>query len=84
VPCKPFRSAHVLPGWLCCECRTYNGNHRSRCKMAECRHWRCDGEPLPAGCGRMFSFAGMAKQRCGEIEPESGVHLCLGCLRDTA
>jgi hypothetical protein len=29
----------LVPGWLCCGCRTYNGLHRSRCK--HCGHLPC-------------------------------------------
>lgn len=31
---------HLMPGWGCCKCRTYNGIMRTECK--NCGHRRCD------------------------------------------
>ena len=39
----------VLPGWGCCQCRTYNGLQRSRCKI--CGHECCTAKPLPEKFG---------------------------------
>lgn len=39
----------VLPGWGCCECHTYNGLQRDRCKM--CGHVCCVEKPLPETVG---------------------------------
>ncbi len=45
--CKKVDGAHVMPGWGCCKCRTYNGLQRSRCKS--CAHECCfapEGEAI--------------------------------------
>jgi len=40
---------NALPGWGCCQCGTYNGYQRSRCKICCHPHcYPCDpGELLP-------------------------------------
>ena len=30
--CKIIESKHVLPGWGCCSCHTYNGAQRKDCR----------------------------------------------------
>jgi hypothetical protein len=40
--CEPVESKRIMPGWICCECRTYNGEQRTECKW--CKHLRCDLE----------------------------------------
>lgn len=37
--CIPIEHANLMPGWGCCQCNTYNGNHREKCKF--CEHVRC-------------------------------------------
>ena len=38
--CRLFEgSDHVLPGWVCCGCRIYNGAQRPECK--NCGHVYC-------------------------------------------
>jgi hypothetical protein len=36
---KHFRDEHVVPGWICCQCRTYNGYQRGNCR--NCNHAPC-------------------------------------------
>ena len=40
--CQAIDHPNVSPGWGCCGCRTYNGEHRDICKF--CKHLRCDLE----------------------------------------
>ena len=37
--CKHVRGSHVVPGWGCCTCSTYNGYQRSNCNR--CGHVPC-------------------------------------------
>ena len=75
MTCEAVALAHVVPGWSCCACRTYNGNQRPACKR--CGHERCDGvtplpEVFPCGCtidrvstggGEHYAEDGSAKER---------------------
>jgi hypothetical protein len=36
--CRHVRASHVLPGWGCCQCHTYNGYQREAC-------WNCGHVP---------------------------------------
>jgi len=38
--CEAIEHAHVMPGWGCCMCRTYNGLQNLTCRI--CKHPRCD------------------------------------------
>lgn len=38
--CEPVEHPNIMPGWGCCQCRTYNGIQRNACK--HCGHERCD------------------------------------------
>lgn len=38
--CNAINHPNLQPGWGCCNCRTYNGDQRSECKV--CKHKRCD------------------------------------------
>jgi hypothetical protein len=38
--CEPIEGSNVVSGWICCGCRTYNGNQRILCKA--CSHARCN------------------------------------------
>lgn len=31
--CQFISSKHVMPGYICCRCRSYNGLQRERCKV---------------------------------------------------
>lgn len=42
ICCKPIEGRGIFPGWICGQCRTYNGNQRTACKIGTCRHTRCD------------------------------------------
>lgn len=44
-----FNFENVMPGWGCCECRTYNGLQRDQCKR--CGHPCCTEKPLPEKFG---------------------------------
>lgn len=46
--CQAIESAHVMPGWGCCRCQTYNGGHRRVCK--NCGHARCLPEEKTEEC----------------------------------
>lgn len=46
--CQSIEADYLVPGWICCACRTYNGNQRDVCKIVSCQHQRCDDE---AGTG---------------------------------
>ncbi len=37
--CKRVEHPHVMPGWGCCKCATYNGLQRRECKA--CGHEPC-------------------------------------------
>lgn len=37
--CKIVNGEHVMPGWACCKCHTYNGVCRTHCK--HCGRSRC-------------------------------------------
>jgi hypothetical protein len=37
--CAHVRASHVVPGWKCCQCRTYNGYQRPWCR--NCGHLAC-------------------------------------------
>lgn len=37
--CEAITGDKVMPGWGCCQCNTYNGEHRPACKY--CGHERC-------------------------------------------
>jgi len=39
VNCKHIRAKHVVPGWACCQCNTYNGYQREACR--NCGHSPC-------------------------------------------
>lgn len=41
--CQVINHANIMPGFGCCVCRTYNGDHRKECK--QCGHKRCDTDP---------------------------------------
>jgi hypothetical protein len=36
--CKKIESFHILPGWVCCKCRIYNGPPRPTCKQCARPH----------------------------------------------
>lgn len=38
--CVAIDHPNLMPGYGCCQCKTYNGNNRSTCKT--CNHQRCD------------------------------------------
>lgn len=38
--CSEINHPNLQPGWGCCNCRTYNGDQRTECKV--CKHKRCD------------------------------------------
>jgi hypothetical protein len=44
----PNPGANIMPGWICCACRGYNGYQRDQCK--DCGHEACfpctEGEKL--------------------------------------
>lgn len=45
--CARIHSAHVMPGWVCCRCRGYNGLQRTECR--NCGHTfcgPCDAKPV--------------------------------------
>jgi len=33
--CHYIEASHVMPGWACCKCRTYNGLQRPHCKKCK-------------------------------------------------
>lgn len=37
--CEYVDGEYLMPGWICCACRTYNGLQRQECKF--CPHTRC-------------------------------------------
>jgi hypothetical protein len=37
--CVKIEHPNLAPGWGCCKCKTYNGDHRVRCK--NCHHVPC-------------------------------------------
>jgi hypothetical protein len=37
--CQHLRNDHVVPGWICCKCRIYNGYQREVCR--NCHHAAC-------------------------------------------
>lgn len=39
VSCVFIASARLMPGWICCQCKTYNGIQRPNCKG--CDHAPC-------------------------------------------
>jgi hypothetical protein len=50
MPCEFIAGdSNLLPGWGCCECRTYNGLQRDQCKR--CGHACCVAKPLPEKFG---------------------------------
>lgn len=50
MPCKlVLNGKHVMPGWGCCSCRTYNGLQRACCKR--CGHECCVEKPSPEAFG---------------------------------
>ena len=38
-PCKHVRGSFLVPGWGCCQCRSYNGYQRPLCRY--CNHPHC-------------------------------------------
>lgn len=44
-----INSKHVMPGWGCCKCRTYNGIQRESCRS--CNHKCCVEKPKPETFG---------------------------------
>jgi hypothetical protein len=46
--CFHVRSGHVVPGWGCCKCRTYNGYQREQCR--KCGHEHC--YEIESSCGK--------------------------------
>jgi hypothetical protein len=54
--CESIQTSHIAPGWICCQCRAYNGLQRSWCKF--CRRMApspppsspVHTTPLPAAC----------------------------------
>lgn len=41
--CVPVEHPNLMPGWGCCNCRTYNSNFHKECRV--CSHKRCDIDP---------------------------------------
>lgn len=41
--CEAINHPNLMPGWGCCQCRTFNGEQRTECKW--CHHKRCDHNP---------------------------------------
>lgn len=39
----------IVPGWGCCQCRSYNGLQRHTCRV--CNHRCCVEKPLPEKFG---------------------------------
>jgi len=39
MSCKKISHPNLMPGWGCCQCKTYNGEQRLACK--QCRHPYC-------------------------------------------
>lgn len=50
--CYFIDTAHLMPGWGCCQCRAYNGMQRASCKA--CQHPRCS--PLEPDRARGTTF----------------------------
>jgi hypothetical protein len=49
MACALILMEGVLPGWGCCQCRTYNGLQRPFCKI--CGHDCCEEMPKPEKFG---------------------------------
>jgi hypothetical protein len=45
--CRHVRDSHVVPGWGCCKCHTYNGYQREKCW--NCGHVPCYETGSPEG-----------------------------------
>lgn len=55
--CRHVRLPHVVPGWGCCRCRTYNGYQRTSCRS--CGHPPCyDREGKLGAEARAFAEVG--------------------------
>lgn len=55
--CGHVRLEHVVPGWGCCQCRTYNGYQREACRA--CGHRACyDREGELGEEARQFAAVG--------------------------
>jgi hypothetical protein len=71
--CKFIESPHVMPGWVCCFCRTYNGLQRFECRGCDARRHEIE---IPAAVIRC--------RECGFGWP-SGQNVtgeCPSCVRD--
>jgi len=66
--CRFVQSSHVLPGWGCCRCQTYNGLQRTECRS--CGH-EPEGLEVPShiarcgGCGFGFDSSPTRCPVCG-------------------
>lgn len=47
--CQRVGSAHLASGWICCECKIYNGDQRPECK--QCNRNRCEVEESASSIG---------------------------------
>ncbi len=52
--CKIIETPRVLPGWMCCQCNTYNGLQRHDCK--HCEHDRCGVDDLDRTVEGFFGY----------------------------
>jgi len=71
MPCEFLNLEDVLPGWVCCRCRTYNGLQRKACKR--CKHEPCIALPKPSefgmcdDCGAVMSMRHVDCRLAGQV-----------------
>jgi ribosomal protein L40E len=87
--CVPIEAPNVAPGWVCHQCRTYNGLQRMQCKS--CGHKRCGPaftlppEAIPC-CEPIISpdtlkAVAWVCHECGVKNPMTAAK-CIGCAHE--
>lgn len=72
--CDFIQETYVMPGWGCCECRTYNGLQRINCKI--CGRSSC-GVDVPSSVNRCDNCGfGFTIEKI-EICPSCNLPICL-------
>lgn len=57
MDCEPFAGSAVAAGWICCQCRHFNGGNTYQCW--KCEHLLCLVAPTPKGPPAMTAKAVM-------------------------
>jgi len=80
--CHYIEASHIMPGWACCRCRTYNGLHREFCKRCrQKQHQLMVPEEVHRcpGCGFGYRTVDLNARKGGRNAPTIAEAGCPAC-----